>query len=113
MGHRMELYVPSQEVAESIILISQGLGVEAQVIGAWSPVQCSGSREEEIVVLPYIPVHACTCVLTNKTRQETVSNPCVHVCVLMNGTGRVESSASSGGRKQVTIQSAHGTFTYN
>ncbi len=34
MGHRLEVYVPSQEVADAIIAISQGLGVDAQVIGA-------------------------------------------------------------------------------
>lgn len=36
MGHRMEIYVPSQAVADSIIRISQELGVEAQVVGAWA-----------------------------------------------------------------------------
>ena len=33
MGHRMELYVPSAEVAASLIAISEELGVDAQVIG--------------------------------------------------------------------------------
>jgi hypothetical protein len=41
MGHRMEIYVPSQAVADAVIQISQGLGVEAQVIGAFvSCVSC-------------------------------------------------------------------------
>ena len=31
MGHRMELYVPSQAVADSLIALSEELGVEAQV----------------------------------------------------------------------------------
>ena len=33
MGHRMELYVPSQSVADQIISISQSFGVEAKVVG--------------------------------------------------------------------------------
>lgn len=33
MGHRMELYVPSAEVAAGLIAISEELGVNAQVIG--------------------------------------------------------------------------------
>ncbi|EWM28468.1 phosphoribosylformylglycinamidine cyclo-ligase [Nannochloropsis gaditana] len=33
MGHRMELYVPSPEIAASVIALSEGLGVPAQVIG--------------------------------------------------------------------------------
>jgi phosphoribosylformylglycinamidine cyclo-ligase len=32
MGHRMELYLP-EECAEEIIAISQGFGVDAQIIG--------------------------------------------------------------------------------
>jgi phosphoribosylformylglycinamidine cyclo-ligase len=33
MGHRMELYGPSCEIAASVIALSEGLGVPAQVIG--------------------------------------------------------------------------------
>jgi len=33
MGHRLELYVPDQETADSIIKISRGFGVAAHVIG--------------------------------------------------------------------------------
>jgi len=32
MGHRMEIYVP-QEIASSIIEISESFGVEAQIVG--------------------------------------------------------------------------------
>src|SRR5690606_31911964 len=32
MGHRMELYVP-EEIAESIIAISESFGVAAQIVG--------------------------------------------------------------------------------
>lgn len=35
MGHRMEIYVPSQAVADSIIQLSEELGVPAQVVGTY------------------------------------------------------------------------------
>jgi phosphoribosylformylglycinamidine cyclo-ligase len=36
MGHRMELYIPS-ELADPIISIAKGFGVDAQVIGHCEP----------------------------------------------------------------------------
>ena len=45
MGHRMELYVPS-DVAEDIMSISRALGVEAKIVGR---VEASESRQVTIV----------------------------------------------------------------
>ena len=44
MGHRMELYVP-KEIAESIIQISKGFNVDAQIIG-----QCRKSNGKSLLI---------------------------------------------------------------
>jgi phosphoribosylformylglycinamidine cyclo-ligase len=41
MGHRMELYV-SQEIADSLISISESFGVEAKIIGR---VECHNGKK--------------------------------------------------------------------
>eukprot|EP00808_Paulinella_micropora_P011091 g17085.t1 len=44
MGHRMELYVPSMDVAQSIIKIAQSFKVEAQVVGRVAPLSPGKDR---------------------------------------------------------------------
>lgn len=44
MGHRMELYVP-EEIAEDIVAISKGFGVDAQVIGR---VEAASQKEVQL-----------------------------------------------------------------
>ena len=49
MGHRMELYVP-QALAQDIISISEGLGVEAKIIGR---VEASSGSKTVTIEGPY------------------------------------------------------------
>jgi phosphoribosylformylglycinamidine cyclo-ligase len=45
MGHRMEIYVP-REIADDIIALSQGYGVEAKIIGYCEAAQGKSLRLE-------------------------------------------------------------------
>jgi phosphoribosylformylglycinamidine cyclo-ligase len=44
MGHRMELYVP-EEIADDIIAVAGGFGIEAQVVG-----RCTSSAEPRVTI---------------------------------------------------------------
>jgi phosphoribosylformylglycinamidine cyclo-ligase len=37
MGHRMEVYVPNEEIAKEIIAISESWGVPAKIVGRVEP----------------------------------------------------------------------------